>query len=283
MPLDIGEWLSPQMRLLPPDVRGLWIDLLCCMWDSVERGVMVKPNNVAFTKEEIVKMLGVDCKGSDNWLDVLVDEGICGVRESDGAYYCKKMVRKEEISAKRRAAGKKGGDTTKAKVFAPIQEEKQMQEQQQEHEVRTVKSEPTPVYAPPPPPPPTEELLNQYYGLFPLEALDVEKPPPLTPEQQAKADKAKKFKYADYVSLTIDEYAKLCAEYGEEPTKRMIDIINNYKGSSGKKYKSDFLTIRGWVKDKYYEDCIKYGTNKNNGGFIKPPEQTNTSTYHDTL
>lgn len=28
----------------------------------------------------------------------------------------------------------------------------------------------------------------------------------------------------------------------------MIDILNNYKGSKGKKYKSDYLTIRGWVK-----------------------------------
>ena len=36
--------------------------------------------------------------------------------------------------------------------------------------------------------------------------------------------------YADYVTLTRDEYAKLCTEYGEEAAKAMIDILNNYKG-----------------------------------------------------
>ena len=62
----------------------------------------------------------------------------------------------------------------------------------------------------------------------------------------------------------------------------MIDILNNYKGSKGRKYKSDYLTIRGWVKDKYYEDLQRYGS-KINGGATEPPKQTGTSGYHDTL
>lgn len=75
MPLDTGEWLSPRMRVLPPDVRGLWVDLLCCMWESSERGVMVKSNQVAHTKQEIIRMIGVDATGSDAWLDLLVENG----------------------------------------------------------------------------------------------------------------------------------------------------------------------------------------------------------------
>ncbi len=75
---------------------------------------------------------------------------------------------------------------------------------------------------------------------------------------------------------------RLNLSYGEDPTKAMIDILNNYKGSKGRKYKSDYLTIRGWVKDKYYEDLQRYGT-KINGGAVEPPKQTVISGYHDTL
>ena len=41
MPFNSVEWLTlPAVRNLPPDVRGLWIDMLCYMWESIERGVM---------------------------------------------------------------------------------------------------------------------------------------------------------------------------------------------------------------------------------------------------
>ena len=261
MPIDTGEWLSPSMRVLPPDVRGLWVDLLCCMWESSERGVMVKSNQVAYTKQEIIRIIGVDATGSDSWLDLLVENGFCAVRESDGAYYSRHIVREENIRAKRREAGKKGGEITKAKIFSGDAEKP----------VAPVVPVPVKVEKPP-----------EQSDLFPEEQ-SPETPPPLTPEQKAKAEKAKKYKYADFVTLTRDEYAKLCAEYGEDPTKAMIDILNNYKGSKGKKYKSDYLTIRGWVKDKYYENLQKrYGT-QNNGGVSEPLKQTSTTGYHDTL
>ena len=261
MPFDTGMWLSPRMRVLPPDVRGLWVDLLCCMWESVERGVMVKPNLEIYTKDEIVRMIGLDATGGDGWLDLLVDNGICAIRESDGAYFSRQMVRGEEISAKRREAGKKGGDTTKAKMISPVLPE-----------------------APADPTPPKEEVKppEQQAEIFPPEEVAPESPPPLTPKQKAKAEKAKKYNYAEYVTLTRDEYAKLCAEYGEDPTKVMIDILNNYKGSRGRRYKSDYLTIRGWVKDKYYEDLQKYGS-KINGGATEPSKQTGASGYTSTL
>ena len=62
--------------------------------------------------------------------------------------------------------------------------------------------------------------------------------------------KEKKSKYAEFVSLLQSEYGKLILEHGEENTKTLITILNNYKGSSGKKYKSDYLTILSWVIDK---------------------------------
>ena len=118
MPFDTSDWLRcPELKVLPPDIRGLWMDMLCYMWESVERGVMVKPTGEIYTQDEIVRMLGKDASGSDTWLDRLIIGGVCGVRE-DGAIYSRRMVRSVEISQKRREAGLKGGSATKSKLFS---------------------------------------------------------------------------------------------------------------------------------------------------------------------
>ena len=62
--------------------------------------------------------------------------------------------------------------------------------------------------------------------------------------------KREKKKYADFVFLADDEFNKLVAEHGEKNTIVFVNILNNYKGSTGKKYKSDYLTILNWVIDK---------------------------------
>lgn len=215
------------------------MDMLCYMWESVERGVMVKPTGDIYTKDEIVRMLGMDASGSDTWLDRLIIGGVCGVR-ADGAIYSRRMVRSAEISQKRREAGIKGGSTTKSKVFNQK----------------------------PPEPKQTDRAQVE-------PPLDVEgvTPPPLTQEQMEKAARAKKYKYADCVTLTWDEYAKLCESYGEDAAKRMVEILDNYKGSKGKKYKSDYKAILNWVVDRYNEEVMKYGDqrkasfpNDNQGG-----------------
>lgn len=224
MPFDTSDWLRcPDLKVLPPDIRGLWMDMLCYMWESVERGVMVKPTGDIYTQDEIVRMLGKDASGSDTWLDRLIIGGVCGVRE-DGAIYSRRMVRSVEISQKRREAGLKGGSTTKSKVFTQK--------------------------------PPEPKQTAPVQAELPLD-VEVVTPPPLTQEQREKAAKAKKYNYADYVTLTRDEYAKLCESFGEDAAKRMIEILDNYKGSKGKKYKSDYKAILNWVVDRFNEEIMK--------------------------
>jgi hypothetical protein len=63
-----------------------------------------------------------------------------------------------------------------------------------------------------------------------------------------------KVQYAEFVTMTNDEYEKLLATYGETVTKRMIEILDNYKGSSGKKYSSDYRAILNWVVKKYEQE-----------------------------
>ena len=66
--------------------------------------------------------------------------------------------------------------------------------------------------------------------------------------------KPEKIKYADFVSLTNAEYEALVAKLGEEGTRRCIEILDNYKGASGKKYKSDYRAILNWVVERYEEE-----------------------------
>lgn len=63
-----------------------------------------------------------------------------------------------------------------------------------------------------------------------------------------------KISFAQYVSMEQKEYDKLEDEFGRTDTQRMIEILNNYKGASGRKYKSDYLAIRNWVIDRLIKE-----------------------------
>lgn len=66
--------------------------------------------------------------------------------------------------------------------------------------------------------------------------------------------KDEKEKVAEFVTLTILEHGKLNQEYGEEITRLAIEKLNAYKGSTGKKYKSDYLAIKNWVINQVKKD-----------------------------
>jgi len=59
-----------------------------------------------------------------------------------------------------------------------------------------------------------------------------------------------KTSYAEFVSLTEAEHQKLVEQYGEDNVKRMIEVLDNYKGSNNKKYASDYRAILNWVVDR---------------------------------
>ena len=215
MPFDATAWLSNNAAMrLSFACKGLWLDMLCCMWVSIERGVMMKPIGGAYTVDELEALYG---SGTKELIESLINAELLSVR-NDGALYNTDMVKMESIRVKRSEAGKKGGVTMGKRILAKV-----------DALVET---------------PPTEM--------------------PHTPSPR-------------------DEYAKLCTEYGEEAAKAMIDILNNYKGSKGKKYKSDYLTIRGWVKDKYYENMNRYGQQTGTTAATDIGKPSAKRTFRDTL
>jgi hypothetical protein len=110
MPFYVGDWLKcPEVRALAPDLRGLWFDLICYMWQSTERGVMVKPNGTPYSDQEIIRMVGLDNQGNDTWLNTLLVNGVCFRRE-DGAIYSRFMKRMQEKREQCQKTGILGGN-----------------------------------------------------------------------------------------------------------------------------------------------------------------------------
>lgn len=72
--------------------------------------------------------------------------------------------------------------------------------------------------------------------------------PPVSPLIQPKVQ------WAENVTMTNDEYKKLLAAHGPADTMRLIEILDNYKGSTGKKYKSDYRAILSWCIDRLEEE-----------------------------
>lgn len=55
---------------------------------------------------------------------------------------------------------------------------------------------------------------------------------------------------SEFVKLTPKEFKKLKSKYGEEVRRLSIEKLDNYIGSTGKKYKSHYRTILNWVADE---------------------------------
>ena len=69
-------------------------------------------------------------------------------------------------------------------------------------------------------------------------------------EKEEKKVEDEKIHFAEFVSMTNVEYEKLVSTYGKDFADQCIEKLDNYKGSSGKKYKSDYRAIRSWVIDE---------------------------------
>ena len=74
------------------------------------------------------------------------------------------------------------------------------------------------------------------------------------PKKPKKAEKPKKKPYAEFVSMTEDEYSRLVEKYGKPGAEKMVEVLDNYKGANGKKYSSDYRAILNWVVKRVMEE-----------------------------
>lgn len=98
------------------------------------------------------------------------------------------------------------------------------------------------------------------------------------PDNQEPNNQLTKQTYADDVSMFVHEFEKLVQDHGLEKTEWMIRELSNYKGSKGKKYKSDYKAILTWVVSKAEKE-FKPKAQKS-GGSISPKSYHTPEAYY---
>jgi len=76
-------------------------------------------------------------------------------------------------------------------------------------------------------------------------------------EEGKKAKREEKKCYGEFVRLSEKEYRSLEERAGKAGARRCIEILDDYKGSSGKRYQSDYRAILSWVLARYEREPKK--------------------------
>jgi hypothetical protein len=104
-----GDWMKdPNLRRCTHAAKGLWMDLLCLMFESEERGVLISSRR-AWSDEEIALAVGGDSTAVLACLQELILKGVA-LRRKDGALLSKRMIRDEKTRVQNIENGKKGGN-----------------------------------------------------------------------------------------------------------------------------------------------------------------------------
>lgn len=77
-----GDWMKdPALRSVSATARGLWIDLLCLMFECPERGVLSHYDGRPFTPEEIARATGIGARTVKRCLAELEHAGVMSLNE----------------------------------------------------------------------------------------------------------------------------------------------------------------------------------------------------------
>lgn len=91
-------------------------------------------------------------------------------------------------------------------------------------------------------------------GPPPVEGAAAPEAPPVGEKtKKPKKPKPEKVRYAEFVHMQEIEYQKLIDRFGKAAADRAIEILDNYKGSKGRKYADDYRAILNWVMDRVRE------------------------------
>ena len=210
-----NDWLSsPDLNSCSLEAQGLWIKMLCYIYQSPKKGVLLLPSGKQIESKTLAKLCGEEEQKISILLSELEATGTFS-RLEDGTIYCRRVKRESDLIEARREAGRLGGL-------------KQKQSKDESKSEATLENEDESIIQP------TSNNIN---------VTEVDKLP--------EKEKPTKEKFSEFVLLKQEEHEKLVERLGEEGTKKMIERLNNYIGSSGRRYKSHYHTILQWAeKDK---------------------------------
>lgn len=104
-----GDWMKdPALRAVSIGARGLWIDMLCLMFESDRRGYLAHKNGNLVSPIQLARMTGCTAEEVATYLKELEDSGVFSSTEH-GIIYSRRMIRDERKRQLCSEAGKKGG------------------------------------------------------------------------------------------------------------------------------------------------------------------------------
>ena len=103
---------DPSLRACSLAARGLWIDLLCLMHESPQRGYLLLTKTEPMHDEHIARCVGADQSLISNLIEELSKAGVLEFGDLDGRnMICsRRMIRDESKREKCSAAGMRGGN-----------------------------------------------------------------------------------------------------------------------------------------------------------------------------
>jgi biotin operon repressor len=104
-----GGWMKdPGLRSVSLEARGLWIDMLCLLFESGRRGYLQHATGKPVSDEQLARMTGSSSEQVSRLLQELDDSGVFS-RTEHGTIYSRRMIRDERKRKACSEAGKMGG------------------------------------------------------------------------------------------------------------------------------------------------------------------------------
>jgi hypothetical protein len=239
LPLYVDDFLSDEKLVFcSAAATGVYIRLLCLMHKSEEYGKILLKQKFKQTSSNLknfASQLAVQMPYDYQTILFALEELVCTkvLQEEPCAISQRRMVKDNEISEKRALSGKKGGEKSLGKNRkTPPDNSKKTEDFALDFAQAKTQA--------------------NYVIVNTIENNNRESIGGVGEKREKKEEKVK---FAEFVSMTNGEYSSLVTELGSEnAAKECVRMLDNYKGSSGKKYKSDYRAILNWVIDKFREN-----------------------------
>jgi hypothetical protein len=91
-----GDWQKdPCLRRCSKAAKGVWMDMLCLLFECPVRGVFVDASGKPWSDEELAEAIGGDIGANLGYIAELVSKGVAQ-RDTRGAIFSRRMVRDEQ-------------------------------------------------------------------------------------------------------------------------------------------------------------------------------------------
>lgn len=115
-----GDWMKdPNLRICSIGARGLWLDMLCLMFESARRGYL-QVCDAPMSLEQLARATGCSTDEVTAYLRELESSGVFS-RTEHGTIYSRRLVRVDQVLNARAMSGSKGGSKTQANRKARVQ------------------------------------------------------------------------------------------------------------------------------------------------------------------